>query len=54
MEVIRAESGEPRIELSGAAKDFAERHEIVVIKISLTHAKHYAAANAVVMTQGGN
>lgn len=54
MEVVRAESGEPRIELSGSAKKFAEENGIVVIKISLTHAKHYAAANAVAMTLGGN
>ena len=51
MQVVRAESGEPSIQLSGVAKNFAEQNQIEVIKISLTHAKHYAAANAVVMTQ---
>lgn len=50
IEVVRAASGEPGIVLSGAGKTFSEKHNITVIKISLTHAKHYAAANAVAMT----
>ena len=49
VEVLRRESGEPGISLSGVAKDFADRHGVAEIKISLTHAKHYAAANAVAL-----
>lgn len=49
MEVVRRESGEPELVLSGAGKRFAESEGIVRIKISLTHARHYAAANAVVL-----
>lgn len=49
MEIVRKESGEPRLSLSGAGKAFAERSGIVEVKISLTHARHYAAANAVAM-----
>lgn len=49
VEVCRRASGEPEIALSGAAAEFAEREGLGEIKISLTHAKHYAAANAVVM-----
>lgn len=50
IEVVRAENGEPSIRLTGAAKRFAEKHQINTIKISLTHAEHYAAANAVALS----
>lgn len=50
MEIARKESGEPELRLSGAGKAFAERTGIVEVKISLTHAKHYAAANAVALS----
>ena len=50
IEVIKLPSGEPQIELSGKAADFAQRNRISCIKISLTHTKHYAAANAVVLS----
>ena len=49
MEVFRRNSGEPEVVLHGRGKEFAEEHGISQIKISLTHAKHYAAANAVVL-----
>ena len=49
IEVVRRDSGEPILVLSGKAKAFAERKAIREVKISLTHAKHYAAANAVVL-----
>ncbi|MFK7908996.1 MAG: holo-ACP synthase [Akkermansiaceae bacterium] len=49
IEVKRRESGEPEVILSGDGKKFAERNKITQIKISLTHAEHYAAANAVVL-----
>lgn len=49
MEIMRKESGEPQLVLSGAGKAFAEKNGIVEVKISLTHARHYAAANAVAM-----
>ena len=51
MEIVRAENGEPSVVLSGAAAAFAERHGVGLIKVSLTHAQHYAAANAVVMCE---
>lgn len=47
VEVRRRDSGEPEIELSGKAEEFAKENGISNVKISLTHAKHYAAANAV-------
>ncbi len=49
MEVRRRDSGEPEVVLHGKGKVFAEENGIVQVKISLTHAKSYAAANAVVM-----
>ena len=49
IEVVRRDSGEPILILSGKAKLIAEGKGIREVKISLTHAKHYAAANAVVL-----
>ena len=49
VEVVRQASGEPMIELSGEGAVFAKEKNIADIKISLTHAEHYAAANAVVL-----
>lgn len=51
MEVRRAESGEPSIVLSGQGEIFSKRNGIAVVKISLTHAKHYAAANAIALSE---
>ncbi|MGB0775298.1 MAG: holo-ACP synthase, partial [Akkermansiaceae bacterium] len=47
MEIRRRPSGEPEVFLSGGGAKFAEANNITEIKISLTHAHHYAAANAV-------
>ena len=49
LEVVRKSSGEPEVILSGRAKEFAEEKRIGDIKVSLTHAEHYAAANAVIL-----
>lgn len=49
IEIIRKESGEPEVVLHGDAEQFALKHHFAEIKISLTHAQHYAAANAVVL-----
>jgi len=49
MEIRRLESGEPELALSGDGARFAKDHQIAQIKISLTHARDYAAANAVAM-----
>lgn len=45
--VRRAASGAPKVELTGDGKAFMERRGIRQIMVSLTHAKHYAAANAI-------
>ena len=49
LEIVRGAHGEPLLVLGGKAKEFCERHEIGEIKISLTHARDYAAANAMVL-----
>lgn len=52
MEITRRESGEPALLLSGGGKAYAEMRGIAEVKISLTHARHYAAANAVALGGG--
>jgi holo-[acyl-carrier protein] synthase len=49
MEIVRKDSGEPAVLLTGAGKAFAEANGIGEVKISLSHAHHYAAANAVAL-----
>jgi holo-[acyl-carrier protein] synthase len=49
MSVSKAASGEPQLQLSGNGAAFAESKQIALVKISLTHAKHYAAANAIAL-----
>lgn len=51
VEVSRRESGEPEVTLTGDGRKFAEANKITQIKVSLTHAEHYAAANAVVLCE---
>ena len=50
MTIIRAPSGEPSVVFCGAGKLFMEKNNIVQVKISLTHAKLYAAANALALS----
>lgn len=50
MEIRRRDSGEPEVFLSGNGAKFAKDKHLGQIKISLTHAQHYAAANAVVLS----
>ena len=47
LEIIRGENGAPRMKLHGAAEEYAAFHTITDIEISLTHARDYAAANAI-------
>ena len=51
VEVSRRQSGEPEVTLRGEGEKFAQGNKITQIKISLTHAQHYAAANAVVLCE---
>jgi holo-[acyl-carrier protein] synthase len=52
MEILRCDSGAPEVALSGGGEAFAKKNRIAEIKISLTHTRDYAAANAVVMVEG--
>jgi len=52
MEITRDELGAPKLTLTGAGKAFAEANGISEVKISLTHAKLYAAANALACCEG--
>jgi holo-[acyl-carrier protein] synthase len=47
IEVLRAESGEPAIELHGAAAALAAEHGVSRILVSLTHTDHVAHAMVV-------
>lgn len=49
MEVVHDAKGAPKIHLSGAAETFTKQHGITEIQISLTHARDYAAANAIAL-----
>jgi len=52
VEVKRKESGEPFVELHGAAEELAGREGIVRVLISLSHSDHYAVANTVLIGRG--
>jgi holo-[acyl-carrier protein] synthase len=52
MEVIRAESGAPTMIFHGRALEFIHAQGIAEVQVSLTHARDYAAANAVAIRQG--
>ncbi|MCX6866515.1 MAG: holo-ACP synthase [Verrucomicrobia bacterium] len=47
LEIVHNPAGTPQLCLRGAAASFANNHGITEIHISLTHARHYAAANAI-------
>ncbi|MFT3990254.1 MAG: holo-ACP synthase [Luteolibacter sp.] len=47
LEISRDSLGAPALSLTGSAAAFAESKGIREIKISLTHARDYAAANAI-------
>jgi holo-[acyl-carrier protein] synthase len=47
LEITRDPSGAPKLQLQGSAAEFAKHNGITEIQISLTHARDYAAANAI-------
>ncbi len=49
MEVLRIDSGAPKMLFHGNAAEFLVSEGISEVQISLTHARDYAAANAVAM-----
>ena len=54
LEICRRVSGEPGVNLSEKGEAFALSRGAGEIKISLTHARHYAAANAVLLARLGD
>ena len=52
IEVVRAPSGAPGIELHGRAKRRAERLQVREISVSLSHSREYAVAFVVVQQDG--
>jgi holo-[acyl-carrier protein] synthase len=52
MEILRKPNGQPYVVMSGRGKQFMDSRAISGIMISLSHADHYAAANAVVCCDG--
>lgn len=50
LEITRDPSGAPKLFLQGNAAEFARQHGITDIQISLTHARDYAAANAIAIS----
>jgi holo-[acyl-carrier protein] synthase len=51
LEVVRDPLGAPKLMLHGTAAAFAEREGIASLQISLSHAKEYAAANAIAIAR---
>lgn len=51
LEILHDAAGAPKLRLSGAAEVFAGEHGITDIQISLTHARDYAAANAIALVE---
>jgi holo-[acyl-carrier protein] synthase len=50
LEITRDPLGAPKLVLQGLAAEFARQNDITEIQISLTHAREYAAANAVAIS----
>lgn len=51
IEVLNDAAGAPKVEFHGAAREFMNEHRISSVQVSLTHAKAYAAANAVALVE---
>ncbi|MDG2399756.1 MAG: holo-ACP synthase [Akkermansiaceae bacterium] len=49
MEILKKSSGEPEVQLKGAAALKAKEKNASQVMVSLTHSKYYAAANAVII-----
>jgi len=49
IEVVRRPSGEPTVRLSAAAQDWARRQGVEDVLVSLSHTRHYAVAQALLL-----
>jgi len=50
IEVLRKPTGEPFIQLNGAARQHADQLKVTEVFVSLSHSDNYSVANAVVTT----
>jgi len=50
LEIVHDSNGAPQLVLGPTAAAFATAHGVTDIKISLTHTRHYAAANAIAIS----
>lgn len=48
IEIVNRSSGQPYVELYGAAKLYAQEHNITRVHISLSHSEVYAIATAII------
>jgi holo-[acyl-carrier protein] synthase len=53
LEIVHDPVGAPKLALGGNAAAFAKAHGITEIQISLSHARAYAAANAIAIADSG-
>ena len=51
LEVINGTMGKPVVRLTGPAEEYARENSITEIHLSLSHAHHYATAQAVAVTE---
>ena len=49
LEIVRESSGQPRVELHGRARDYAQSRGVVAIHVSLSHTADYGAASAIIL-----
>ena len=54
LEITRDPAGAPKLAMRGAAAGFALENGITEIQISLTHAREYAAANAIAIAKNSS
>lgn len=47
IEVVRLDSGQPAVRLSGGAADIARRLGITEVRLTISHAREYATATAI-------
>ena len=51
LEVINGTMGKPVVKLIGPADEYAQENSIAEIHLSLSHAQHYATAQAIAVTK---
>ena len=49
LEILRRDNGEPYVTIRGKGEEFAGKNRISSIRVSLSHADHYATANALAL-----